>query len=235
MVATRTLRTSDYPKPPESQITEAAKKLPDALHHFADTPPNGGHYAASTIEFVDCLVDAGETEAHAVHALRWLIDRQLLTECEDSRFLTTTPALWDWWRSGTQVELNETIRRADREQRGSMTGDVHESAVTEPTNGEEVEKTRTADDIRDHLSVDIAKQEAQLDGEHIDLRGERAARMISALLQKPGEWFGKQDWPDADPELDGFEPHRLKNSLPRPIAKLIKSKRGTGTRIVSRI
>lgn len=60
---------------------------------------------------------------------------------------------------------------------------------------------------------------------------EPAARWLAVLANVPGKWFTPSELETADSELAGIRVDRLRKTLPRKLASLVKAEAGRGTRL----
>jgi hypothetical protein len=81
------------------------------------------------------------------------------------------------------------------------------------------------------LTVNLGALSASLDGQSFGVSSEQALRWVKVLADRPGDWISSAILHQLDPELDGTRTHRLKKFLPKPIADIIESDTGKGSRL----
>jgi hypothetical protein len=82
------------------------------------------------------------------------------------------------------------------------------------------------------LRVDLARRTVEFQGRVYDVRSPSALRWLAVLLARPGVWLAASDVGKIDLELDGARTNRLRRYLPAPVAALIESAAGVGSRLV---
>lgn len=81
------------------------------------------------------------------------------------------------------------------------------------------------------LSVSVERLTITLDGTEYDVASGQAVRWVKVLADRPGEWIAGRKLIKHDAELDGARPRQLRCFLPEPVACLIESATGKGSRI----
>jgi hypothetical protein len=153
----------------------------------------------------------------------WHPDSEEWTDFEELRIVAaaarekthdmTEEARWAWV-SNTTAKVREHAAQMDR---------ALQRFRQEMLEGARIEEPR--------LTVNVDQRTATLDGQTYDVKSQQALRWLKVLADRPGDWISSTHLHLIDPELDGVRTHRLRKYLPEPIADLIESDTGKGSRL----
>jgi hypothetical protein len=151
----------------------------------------------------------------------WHPDSEEWTDFEELRIVAAREKTHDMteevrraWVSQTAAKVREHAAQMDR---------ALQRFRQEMLEGARIEEPR--------LTVNVDQRTATLDGRTYDVKSPRALRWLKVLADRSGDWISSADLYRFDPELDGVRTHRLRKYLPEPIADLIESDRGKGSRL----